>query len=107
MVTKWKATIDVLVVKFMLDIISARMIFSEKDEPMPKFYCKKRMRTAKKGYSICMTPLTYERFLPCQFPPWGQLVAVDIANGKIQWRIPHGHENEARFKGITGSRCVL
>ncbi len=28
--------------------------------------------------------------LPCQEPPWGQLVAVDVNTGNIAWRVPLG-----------------
>src|SRR5262249_61811284 len=28
--------------------------------------------------------------LPCVPPPWGELVAVDMANGTIRWRTPLG-----------------
>jgi glucose dehydrogenase len=27
---------------------------------------------------------------PCQRPPWGQLVAVNVANGEIAWQVPLG-----------------
>ena len=42
---------------------------------------------------------------PCAPPPWGELVAVDLAAGKIAWRRPLGSMSEV-FPGIapnTGS----
>jgi quinoprotein glucose dehydrogenase len=31
-----------------------------------------------------------ERAWPCQKPPWGQLVAVNVASGEIAWQVPLG-----------------
>ena len=28
--------------------------------------------------------------VPCNSPPWGSLVAVDLAAGEIRWQVPHG-----------------
>jgi len=43
--------------------------------------------------------------LPCAPPPWGELIAVDLAAGKIAWRKPLGSMSEV-FPGMapnTGS----
>jgi quinoprotein glucose dehydrogenase len=43
--------------------------------------------------------------LPCAPPPWGELIAVDLAAGKIAWRRPLGSMSEV-FSGLapnTGS----
>ena len=40
---------------------------------------------------------------PCQKPPWGQLVAVDLASGDIAWAVPLGiTEQLAESKQRTG-----
>lgn len=36
---------------------------------------------------------------PCVEPPWGELVAVDLASGDVRWRVPLGSiENQLPFK---------
>jgi len=36
---------------------------------------------------------------PCVEPPWGELVAVDMASGEVRWRVPLGSiENQLPFK---------
>jgi quinoprotein glucose dehydrogenase len=45
-----------------------------------------------------------EKHLPCNEPPWGELVAVDVNSGKIAWRsilgvtdnLPEGHQHTGR-----------
>lgn len=38
--------------------------------------------------------------LPCQQPPWGRLVAVDLAAGSIAWSVPLGVVDALRARGI-------
>ena len=46
-----------------------------------------------------------EKFWPCQQPPWGQLVALNVDTGEYVWRIPFGTIPELDAKGVhnTGS----
>jgi quinoprotein glucose dehydrogenase len=52
--------------------------------------------TAQKGapYAIARAPLRAPSGAPCGPPPWGELVAVDLAGGKIAWRQPLGSMSE-------------
>ena len=44
---------------------------------------------------------TYARFwnrethIPCQNPPFGEMIAVDLASGDIAWRSPLGQDRGA------------
>jgi glucose dehydrogenase len=49
--------------------------------------------------------LSYTRFwdnnkYPCQQPPWGELVAVNVNTGDIAWKVPFGIYPELVAKGI-------
>jgi glucose dehydrogenase len=49
--------------------------------------------------------LSYTRFwddnkYPCQQPPWGELVAVNVNTGEVAWKIPLGIYPELVAKGI-------
>jgi quinoprotein glucose dehydrogenase len=43
--------------------------------------------------------------MPCQQPPWAELMAVNANTGDIAWRVPLGTTDELEAKGIhnTGS----
>ena len=38
--------------------------------------------------------------LPCQQPPWAELMAVNANTGDIAWRVPLGTSDEMEAKGI-------
>jgi membrane-bound PQQ-dependent dehydrogenase (glucose/quinate/shikimate family) len=45
-------------------------------------------------YAMTRTPFKSPSGLPCIPPPWGELVAVDLAKGEIAWRTPVGSMDE-------------
>jgi quinoprotein glucose dehydrogenase len=46
-----------------------------------------------------------EKYWPCQQPPWGQMVALNVNTGEYAWRVPLGTIEELDAKGVhnTGS----
>jgi glucose dehydrogenase len=46
-----------------------------------------------------------DKYWPCQKPPWGQLVALNVDTGEYAWRVPLGTIPELDAKGVhdTGS----
>ncbi|WP_394836502.1 pyrroloquinoline quinone-dependent dehydrogenase [Pendulispora rubella] len=65
---------------------------SEPNAPLPGEVIQEQLGTPYKvGRRLLSHPTTR---LPCTKPPWGQLVAVDVATGTIRWEVPVG-----RFPG--------
>ena len=44
-----------------------------------------------------------ENFWPCQQPPWGQLIAVNVNTGDIAWKTPLGKIPELEAKGVRNT----
>jgi glucose dehydrogenase len=44
-----------------------------------------------------------DKFWPCQAPPWGEMVAVNLNTGDIVWKVPLGIVEELEAKGIHGT----
>ena len=45
--------------------------------------------------------------LPCNEPPWGELIAVSANTGDIAWRVPLGEFEELEKKGIKTGTASL
>jgi quinoprotein glucose dehydrogenase len=45
-------------------------------------------------YTLAVGPLLSPLGIPCTAPPWGKLVAVDLARGRIAWEAPLGSVHE-------------
>jgi quinoprotein glucose dehydrogenase len=61
-------------------------------------------RTAEGGpYANFWNP---ENYWPCQQPPWGEMVAIDVNTGDIAWKVPLGVVDELEALGIHGTGTV-
>jgi quinoprotein glucose dehydrogenase len=72
--------------------------FIPKDEVDPEYAKRPEAGAPMQGpgliggtpYGLKQGPLMSPFFSPCTAPPWEMLVAVDMAQGEIKWRIPFG-----------------
>ncbi|HEY1947659.1 MAG TPA: pyrroloquinoline quinone-dependent dehydrogenase [Bryobacteraceae bacterium] len=61
-------------------------------------------RTSEAGpYANFWNP---DNYWPCQQPPWGQMVAINVNTGDIAWRVPLGVVDELEAKGIHDTGTV-
>jgi quinoprotein glucose dehydrogenase len=66
---------------------------SKQDHPVAG---QKTMFVTMQGtpYTLAVGPLLSPLGMPCTAPPWGKLVAVDLAQGRIAWQVPLGSVHE-------------
>jgi quinoprotein glucose dehydrogenase len=60
-------------------------------------------------YTVARGPLRAPSGLPCTPPPWGELMAVDLAAGKVVWHQPLGRMTEpfpSMAQDLTGSAIL-
>ena len=68
----------------------ARIIWSKKQKEKYKYYV----------YPFFQEILKDQNGYPGSKPPWGNITAIDLNNGKTIWQIPFGEYDELKEKGI-------
>jgi quinoprotein glucose dehydrogenase len=55
---------------------------------------------ARNGFQRFWNP---DNFWPCQQPPWGEMVAINVNTGEYAWRVPFGIIPELEAKGVKNT----
>jgi glucose dehydrogenase len=58
---------------------------------------------SKGGFARFWNP---DNFWPCQAPPWGEMVAINVNTGEYAWRVPLGIVPELEAKGIHNTGAL-
>ena len=67
-------------------------------------HCTRYIVTRGTPYQACETLVVSPESVPCFKPPWAQLVAVDLAEGKVKWRVPYASPGSETLRKEYGSR---
>lgn len=78
---------------FVAQLLPGAGIESKQDHPVAG---QKTMHVTMQGtpYTLAVGPLLSPFGMPCTAPPWGKLVAIDLAQGKVAWEAPLGSVHE-------------
>jgi len=85
--------INVNAAPFVAQLIRGAAAGTKQDHPVAG---QKTMHVTMQGtpYTLAVGPLLSPLGIPCTAPPWGRLVAVDLAHGRIAWEAPLGSVHE-------------
>ena len=62
-----------------------------------------KMAYSKGGFARFWNP---NNFWPCQKPPWGEMVAINVNTGEYAWRVPFGIVPELEAKGVHNTGAL-
>jgi quinoprotein glucose dehydrogenase len=85
--------VNVNAAPFVAQLIRGTVAATGQDHPVAG---QKTMYVTMQGtpYTLAVGPLLSPLGIPCTAPPWGKLVAVDLAQGSIAWEAPLGSVHE-------------
>ena len=85
--------VNVNAAPFVAQLIRGAVAATGQDHPVAG---QKTMYVTMQGtpYTLAVGPLLSPLGIPCTAPPWGKLVAVDLAQGSIAWEAPLGSVHE-------------
>jgi len=85
--------VNVNAAPFVAQLIPGAGTSTKQDHPVAG---QKTMFVTMQGtpYTLAVGPLLSPLGVPCTAPPWGKLVAVDLAQGGIAWQVPLGSVHE-------------
>jgi quinoprotein glucose dehydrogenase len=81
--------VNVNAAPFVAQLIRGAVAATGQDHPVAG---QKTMFVTMQGtpYTLAVGPLLSPLGMPCTAPPWGKLVAVDLAQGRVAWEAPLG-----------------
>jgi quinoprotein glucose dehydrogenase len=85
--------VNVNAAPFVAQLMRGKVAATVQDHPVAG---QKTMYVTMQGtpYTLAVGPLLSPLGIPCTAPPWGKLVAVDLAEGRIAWEAPLGSVHE-------------